>query len=113
MNTTESNKLIAEFMGYEQKIPDHYSVPYLKGIHKGSFRQFPYWDLQFDDSWDWLMPVVEKIESLPREICNEYFWNTDDSKRHEDFVMFRVSKIGDLHEKVCEFIKWHNEKSRD
>ena len=44
MNTQENNKMIAEFMGKE--IYQHY--------HESNYHC----------SWDWLMPVVEKIESL-------------------------------------------------
>ena len=39
----ENNKLIAEFMGVK--------YPMLKGS-----------DLQYHTSWDWLMPVIRKIE---------------------------------------------------
>jgi len=38
MNTTENNKLIAEFMGYDAIEP-----------------------MQYQTSWDWLMPVLKKI----------------------------------------------------
>jgi hypothetical protein len=44
MNTQENNKMIAEFMGKE--IYQHY--------HESNYHC----------SWDWLMPVVEKIDSL-------------------------------------------------
>jgi len=61
MNTTENNKLIAEFMG---AIPD-------TGETEGAFGgiRFPHgYDrtiaLLYDTSWDWLMPVVEKIEDI-------------------------------------------------
>lgn len=59
----EGNKLIAEFMEYEHCTdPDHasnkcYSVPYAKGYHRLN-------QMQHHSSWDWLMPVVEKINTI-------------------------------------------------
>ena len=44
----ESNKLIAEFMGVE----------FMEASLDGDD-----FNLQFHTSWDWLMPVIEKIEN--------------------------------------------------
>jgi len=51
------NKLIAEFM---QSIEDGL---YLDGLY---FHNGGYYDtnMEFHKSWDWLMPVVDKIESI-------------------------------------------------
>jgi len=56
----KDNKLIAEFMGSKHPtIEDMYRLPHAD----------VYWgELQYDYSWDWLMPVVEKIESLGYEV---------------------------------------------
>jgi|TARA_R100000455_G_C6235176_1_gene95674 hypothetical protein len=59
MNTTDNNKLIAEFMGME-----HCYRPYGDGFmevkENGSCVELE--DLQYHTSWDWLMPVVETIK---------------------------------------------------
>jgi hypothetical protein len=63
--STENNKLIAEFMGaiVGKKFvafPDIKLEDNLGMISNN--RSFE--DLHYHSSWDWLMPVVEKIESL-------------------------------------------------
>jgi hypothetical protein len=47
MNTQENNKMIAEFLGKDHELNQCISAP------------------QYHKSWDWLMPVVEKIECTP------------------------------------------------
>jgi len=55
-----NNKLIAEFMG----------VPCDKDLytplcpHTGTTLFIPISQMKYDTSWDWLMPVVEKIEDI-------------------------------------------------
>jgi len=54
----ENNKLIAEFMG--MKLGDDKTMYYddAENLHPPT----PVDELKFHTSWDWLMPVVEKIE---------------------------------------------------
>ena len=57
------NKLIAEFMGYENvgtlnnPLYDYYDNYFQDGSYEIK-------DLQYHKSWDWLMPVVDKIEKI-------------------------------------------------
>ena len=48
----EDNKLIAEFMGYSP----------VSGVYVSRKDEFHIDEMQYDISWDWLMPVVEKIK---------------------------------------------------
>lgn len=74
MNILENNKLIAEFMGCvlksyptAMKSPFHgRDVWWSDTSSNGKTRGFHCikGEEHYHDSWDWLMPVVEKIESL-------------------------------------------------
>tara|TARA_R110001599_G_scaffold336170_1_gene553688 strand:+ start:211 stop:627 length:417 start_codon:yes stop_codon:yes gene_type:complete len=59
----KNNKLIAEFMGMklgEDHTNDNMYYDDAENLHPPT----PINELKFNSSWDWLMPVVEKIESL-------------------------------------------------
>ena len=87
----KENKLIAEFMGYEEQDMS-FRIP--KNILKieqendcPNSQDLDCWDvplksLQFHTSWDWLMPVVEKIEQVhegvPQELINLSLFSTID-----------------------------------
>jgi hypothetical protein len=70
----KSNKLIAEFMGFPKQqdaVDDRTIAYYIGDVIKADNRHneneddvFHPDDMQFHKSWEWLMPVVEKIESL-------------------------------------------------
>lgn len=73
----ESNKLIAEFMGgILSSVPNLINLPQTigesrilcvkgsEGLPNGTYEVKRIIDLKYHSSWDWLMPVVEKIERL-------------------------------------------------
>ena len=60
MSNQENNKMIAEFMRWDIKslttIPPNLHLSNLQ-LDNGDIME-----LKFHESWDWLMPVVDKIE---------------------------------------------------
>lgn len=67
MNTTKNNKLIAEFMGWGEDNgflfpPNDKSMNTIDGWYSK--------DIPYHTSWDWLMPVVEKIEEISIDDTN-------------------------------------------
>lgn len=116
----EFNKLIAEFMGgYD---------------HGGSFNfgadndkyNLPQWadykELQYHSSWDWLMPVVEKIQDTPA-IIFEYTFSlipfcrimyVPKNGAHKYFISPQSNEITGI-EAVCDcilqFIQWYNSQT--
>lgn len=94
----ESNKLIAEFMEY----PD-----------LGTKGDFSY--LQYHTSWDWLMPVVEKIEEDDEVDVNIllngtriFKWRTDMDIVNNVAQISFDKKIEHVYDAVVEFIEWYN-----
>lgn len=116
MNTTENNKLIAEFMGYALYEGYSYIVPHYDsyvGVD-GNMHETPIHhihSLKFHTSWDWLMPVVHKI--VADYEFNEQEELSDNEYRESlmDIVPFGI--ISDVYESVVEFIKWYNENKKN
>jgi len=59
----ENNKLIAEFMGMQLTDIGWYDNEEVLGLNDNTFDK-----LKFHKCWDWLMPVVDKIEDMGCEI---------------------------------------------
>lgn len=133
----EGNKLIAEFMCMKNDDGTFY-VNIYGGFPEGTlhFINLPinyHWPMngfdshKWNSSWDWLMPVVEKIEhlyedkhTLPRFEINSHH-STFDIKDFEcvcgsyssspEKVKFN-SKIEATWHVVVEFIKWYNDNKK-
>ena len=105
MSIKENTELIAEFMGIVyNKDEDRY---YNNGYKIQSTL------LNFYRSWDWLMPVVEKIESLGYEFFIvedrvKVSHNTDHSIETIIDLTFGGSKRDATYQGVVEFINQYN-----
>jgi|Laugrespbdmm15sd_2_1035082.scaffolds.fasta_scaffold03849_2 hypothetical protein len=123
---SESNKLIAEFMQYEFFDGD-FKVPHTNKTSNSDFKEWcpTYWNndldsggylvcpsnLIFHSDWNWLMEVVEKIESLGviveirENVCyietspNNYYSELEDTKLQATYKA------------VVEYIKWYNNQT--
>jgi hypothetical protein len=102
------NELIAEFMDLVRKEANatynkaQYYLPENDKRYRGRFVGY-YDSLQYHESWDWLMPVVEKIRKYVIEnepFGNEYYQAINNALIEVD--------IHDCYVEVVEFIKWHN-----
>ena len=148
--TTENNKIIAKFMGVKQDLESgnyrlpHYSAKYVvnpltqgrnydewadrytdENYNTGYLLPLEY--LQYNTSFDWLMEVVEKIESLGYRTLteNECFMITKsklssfDVRSKDDYNTifsdnyeinhYGGSKKENVYNACVEFIKWYNE----
>ena len=105
----QDNKLIAEFMGYKltrcnrgqawdrstlSSIHDNYKLQGRLWVENDSY-------YKWDTSWDWLIPVVNKIEmeceGVPLQLIDVSFYD----------------EIHEVYWAVIEFIKEHNNQDTD
>jgi len=108
----QTNKLIAEFMGLIKYNEQHDGMYCAETMELGDF-PILFQDNQYNTSWDSLMPVVEKIESLGHELiiaesrC-KINHNTDHSIEEVINIDIIGSKIEATYQAVVDFIKEHN-----
>ena len=121
----ESNKLIAEFVDvilsnyttYDGEIPQRYHIN----------------DLKYHSSWDWLMPVVEKIEDTLIDLVNDDRTYYDTIVTAEGSICSRIehcdkkyyvsfghiyefggnNKLETTYKAIIEFIKWYNSQKEN
>lgn len=113
---TEGNQLIAEFMGitddkgwYDGFLIDKAGLPFSCGAMGNGTRK-----LNFNSSWDWLMPVVEKIENSGFDVnVKGISCSINRILETKTIIQFvcgeRSKKIELVWLVVVEFIKWYNE----
>ncbi len=105
-NKMNSNKLIAKFMGMNYGDPNDNSVM-IQMTPQGS-EVVPINSMKYHSSWDWLMPVVEKIESLRDPNGNAYRFTIDMCNAQIEGTRIEVIggayKLDTVYKTVVEFI---------
>lgn len=117
----EGNKLIGEFlgMGWVNDSPEDYPNGYYISNNEDTDLPLEVKDWEFHSSWQWLMPVVEKIESLGFwfNIKKNHVTIAWDNKGTTDSNMIH-SEFGDQPKIervfICTiyFIKWYNQQTK-
>jgi hypothetical protein len=113
-NTTENNRLMAEFMGletgkqlgYDRWVNDWFDN---RGVINGQRNE----KLLFDSDWNWLMEVVDKIESMDfllniRQGHVSIVNNSGKTPFYTESDIVEESKIESVYNTCVEFIKWYN-----
>lgn len=112
----EGNKLIAEFMGgiYSENAKawgfGDARIEHKELVVRGKLYKNLVWakkfekDLKYHSSWDWLIPVINKIYE-----SDWYYKWKDTSGQFEKEVFINTKFIETTWEQVVEFIKWYNE----
>jgi len=117
MKTTEkNNRMIAEFMGQlfhngNTFIPEHNRYIGFKNF--SSF--FKVSDLRYHELWNWLMPVVEKIEGMGFSVKIQRL-KTSIHPLCEDKELFGIvcgdvsKKLEITYDTIVQFIEFYNEQ---
>ena len=137
-NITKNNKMIAEFMG--GKLSAHsqnlinmpqtigeakiHCVKGSEGLPNGTYSLCYLHELKYHSSWDWLMPVVEKINNTTDEFGNEMNFQIGNGfvwvdQPIGDRIYFSGNEIDHkkepmidkVYKAVVEFIQWYNQKN--
>ena len=99
----KTNKLIAEFMGLDTEVFKSGKVNYYyydKVSKQEIFLEAH--ELSYNVSWDWLMPVIEKIHHLEYE-------HEDNMENIENAL--DAKSITDTYKAVVKFIKDYNQNN--
>ncbi len=92
-----NNLIIAQFMELEIYTVTNDGTVFLKREFEG---QLSAPIAKYHSSWDWLMPVVEKIDSMR------------DEERFKVTALFLGTSIKDVHAAVVDYIKWYNDHQK-
>jgi len=99
---TQGNKLIAEFMGWKERTDptERFFGDWYEGFNR--MTEGIKKPLLFHGSWDWLMPVVAKLEQMP------------DAYEYEEFLLIRdelcTGRIETVFSAVVDCIEYQNSK---
>ena len=124
----ECNKLILDYMGFVKSSEDKDFCFYEhKGINLGlDYSYNPIkrdlievnFGCHFDKDWNWLIPVVEKIEIQSKELFGAYEdviingCGCGISTKDDMISIAATSKIEAVYIACVEYIKWYNEQNK-
>lgn len=133
MTDKTDKELIAELDGWKLIGEPEFIHPY-KVLRKGgteypwinsSGESIPHFqrEIKYDTSWDWLMPVVEKIHNVIREdssylleTCGKVNENEEDINKWREWQRRKITlttSIEGVYRDVVEFIKFYNSTKAD
>jgi len=112
METTENNKLIAEFMGAKEVRKDNFKFPNRTGL------PLQIGTIKYHSDWNWLMAVIEKIEEkcafvlIGRMFCEITYTNPLNTNVHFEKKLVSGVRINAVYATCVEFIQWYNQQNQ-
>ncbi len=111
MRESKNNILIAEFMGFQKTNSGWYDYEDLLTIVYANTGSNTHDNLHFEEDWNWLMPVVNKIRSL--------YNNTEVTDEKGSDIINDLAEgcieanILQVHKAVIDFINWYNNQKEE
>ena len=107
--TTENNKIIAEFMGFIPITESDFLADNYKVKKKDILMVIEC--TKYHSDWNWLMEVVEKIETHGFTFDIKKNWSCITRKGERIIIRWEEdnNKIEAVYNACLEFIKWYNE----
>lgn len=114
----EMNRAIAEFMGFKKKLGslNHFSVPKGEDLKYRAFT-LDLKNMPYHSSWEWLMPVIEKIPALNPDKGRVWFkyeispcYCRIESNGCMEWKDNSVTTIDAVYRTVYNFITWYNQQ---
>lgn len=105
----EGNKLIADFMNYPKEGEGSAYYYAMKHCYENN-------NMKYHTSWDWLMPVVEKIHAETdvwvtiMYNCCKMHWMTIGV--HEPIMIDEVPTVEAVYTAILQFITWYNQQPK-
>ena len=117
----EGTELIVRFLGWQYHLSDNHNFP--DGTwHDGHVGHCAKRGLRFHESWDWLFPVITKINGLGKEYSFAIFktyvsltvekggkFYKDFSFAFSEYVTSEQTTLEAAFKMVVRYIKWHEE----
>lgn len=121
LETLEGNKLIAEFMDVTRIENGSYDLPQFGRVFAGNYKtEYIAQELKYHVSWDWLMPVVNKIENTlidedyPMVIISGDTCEIECPEFARDMKTWKDGeKQSSTYWMVLRFIEWYNENKEE
>lgn len=106
----EGNKIIAEFAGYtvfEKRYPRNHGIGAPEAFE--NYKPVILHKAKFHSSWDWLMPVIEKIvnKQMDESNKNAFEYRKNASEIINSLILLKINYVW---QSTIEFINWYNKQ---
>lgn len=105
----EGNKVLAEFMGGKVVNRIFHCEESTKTHNERFLDRYNISHARYNSSWDWLMPVINKIFSMDEYVD---YKNQTSSILGQGGIYINPKYIENTWEQVVEFVEWYNENNR-
>ena len=106
MKNIENNKLIADFMGWNIQSPT--TIPTDLHLSNLELDNGDIMELKYHTSWDWLMPVVEKIKRELYEVRIECLLDMTTVRVFHNYDDENEISRNQGNSRLCELCRWYS-----